>query len=145
MAQASLGRPSSTFLDTESGLYYYRARTYDPKVGRFLQQDPLPPRPLEMNVYVYVANNPVNFIDPMGLDKEGCDRIPDFLETPCRKDACRRHDRCYAENQCDESSWKPGSGSAACKRCNARVWHDFSVCATPGPGEQYVSVCELRF
>lgn len=50
-----------------SALYYYRARTYDPKVGRFLQADPIPPRPEEMNAYVYVGNNVVNRIDPSGL------------------------------------------------------------------------------
>lgn len=53
--------------DSESGLYYYRARHYDPKVGRFLQVDPLPPRWQEMNPYVYVANNPVYWVDPYGL------------------------------------------------------------------------------
>ena len=35
--------------DAETGLYYYRARTYDPRAGRFLQTDPIPPRPEEMN------------------------------------------------------------------------------------------------
>ena len=53
--------------DSETALYYYRARTYDPKVGRFLQGDPLPPRPQEMNGYVYSRNNPIHFIDPDGL------------------------------------------------------------------------------
>lgn len=56
-----------------TGLYYYRARHYDPKVGRFLQGDPLPPVPEEMNMYVYARNNPLRFYDPYGraaTDKE---------------------------------------------------------------------------
>ena len=99
--------------DPESGLLHYRARAYDPAVGRFLQQDPWPrtpadPRmitmnylarlsatnhplpgvgflslelpsvlvkyqtsllafPLSLNSYVYVLNNPTDFVDPLGL------------------------------------------------------------------------------
>lgn len=53
--------------DADSALYYYRARHYDPKVGRFLQGDPIGPRPEEMNAYVYVGSNPVNRLDPSGL------------------------------------------------------------------------------
>lgn len=51
----------------ETALYYYRARTYDPKTGRFLQQDPLPPMPGSMNPFLYVSNNPINSVDPSGL------------------------------------------------------------------------------
>jgi len=52
--------------DEESGLYYYRARYYDPKLGRFLQEDPIGFAGGELNFYSYVSNNPVNFIDPSG-------------------------------------------------------------------------------
>jgi RHS repeat-associated protein len=50
-------------LDPETGLYYYRARYYDPSLGRFLQEDPL----FTLNLYVYVQNNPVKLTDPIGL------------------------------------------------------------------------------
>ncbi len=52
--------------DSESGLYYYRARYYDPSAGRFLSEDPIE---LDGGVdfYVYVGNNPTNFVDPLGL------------------------------------------------------------------------------
>ena len=56
--------------DAESGLYFYRARSYDPRAGRFLQRDP---KGFVDGVgwYAYAGNNPVNFTDPMGTEKEG--------------------------------------------------------------------------
>jgi RHS repeat-associated protein len=53
--------------DQESGLYYYRARYYDTKIGRFLQKDPIGFDGGDVNLYAYVANNPINDIDPIGL------------------------------------------------------------------------------
>ncbi len=44
------------------GLYYLRARYYDPETGRFLSQDPIP----GVNPYAYVGNKPVRFVDPSG-------------------------------------------------------------------------------
>jgi RHS repeat-associated protein len=45
---------------------YYRARYYDPKVGRFISEDPIGFNG-GMNFYAYVEDNPVNFVDPDGL------------------------------------------------------------------------------
>jgi RHS repeat-associated protein len=53
--------------DSETGLYYNRARYYDPLVGRFLSEDP-------SNVgggqYLYVGNSPTNLVDPSGLNAD---------------------------------------------------------------------------
>ncbi|MBI4640627.1 MAG: RHS repeat-associated core domain-containing protein [Candidatus Tectomicrobia bacterium] len=40
--------------DAESGLYYYRARYYDPRSGRFLSEDPLRFLGGDLNLYAYV-------------------------------------------------------------------------------------------
>ncbi len=53
-----------------NGLYYLRARYYDPAIGRFLTRDPLPGTalaPQTLNRYAYVENNPVNRVDPSGM------------------------------------------------------------------------------
>jgi len=52
-------------LDPETGLYYYRARMYNPETGRFMSKDPLG-MVNGPNMYTYVNNNPLNFIDPEG-------------------------------------------------------------------------------
>ena len=52
--------------DEETGMYYYRARYYDPQTGRFISEDPIGFAGGDVNLYAYVGNNPVNFIDPDG-------------------------------------------------------------------------------
>jgi len=85
--------------DKETGLYYYRARYYDAKVGRFISFDPilhpangelihsrcrqvqkifapsfwsLKTNPQKLHPYVYVGNNPINLTDPTGLSSKCC-------------------------------------------------------------------------
>ncbi len=55
--------------DKETGLYYYRNRYYSPELGRFLQRDPVG-YIAGINLYTYCSNNPVNWVDPFGWDKE---------------------------------------------------------------------------
>jgi len=60
---------TSRELDPETGLYFYRARTYDPLVGRFLQEDPLKGTieiPQTIHPYVYALNDPISLKDPNG-------------------------------------------------------------------------------
>jgi RHS repeat-associated protein len=53
--------------DAETGLYYYRARYYDPSTGRFLSEDPIRYAGHAIDFYRYSLNNPANLIDPTGL------------------------------------------------------------------------------
>ncbi len=60
-------------LDPGTGLYYLRARYYDPNGGRFLSGDPVRGSlsvPQTLNRYLYAQNNPSNFIDPTGLTRQ---------------------------------------------------------------------------
>lgn len=52
--------------DKETGLYYYRARYYDPMEGRFISKDQIGFE-AGINLYSYVQNNPINLVDPSGL------------------------------------------------------------------------------
>ena len=61
------------YFDTESSLYYCRAREYDPSSGRFLSRDGIqdPSKrysPAGLQCYVYGINNPVRYTDPTGRD-----------------------------------------------------------------------------
>jgi RHS repeat-associated protein len=52
------------------GLYYLRARYYDPALGRFLSRDPFKgfvAGPQSQNRYIYNGNDPVDLVDPYGL------------------------------------------------------------------------------
>jgi RHS repeat-associated protein len=60
-------------LHARSGLYYYRARWYSPELGRFLTQDPIGYFG-GVNLYAYVENDPVLWIDPFGLSRIVYDR-----------------------------------------------------------------------
>ena len=61
-------------LDEKTGLYYYGARYYHSTIGRWVSADPLylvdPSRqlsnPQALNLYSYVENNPIIYMDPLG-------------------------------------------------------------------------------
>ncbi|MCL6600749.1 MAG: RHS repeat-associated core domain-containing protein [Alicyclobacillus macrosporangiidus] len=59
--------------DRDTGLYYLNARYYNPKIGRFLSEDPVGPTvgdALSYNQYAYTRNNPELFADHTGNDVE---------------------------------------------------------------------------
>ena len=53
--------------DLESGFYYLRNRYYDPRTGRFISKDPIGFGGGDVNFYVMVGNNAVNWVDPYGF------------------------------------------------------------------------------
>jgi RHS repeat-associated protein len=54
--------------DRDTGLVRFGARDYDPAIGRWTAKDPIDFAGGDMNLYGYVQNNPINLIDPTGLD-----------------------------------------------------------------------------
>ena len=59
--------------DPETGIPEYRMRYYDQNVGRFISEDPINFRG-GIDFYAYTLNNPVNWIDPFGLEVQECRR-----------------------------------------------------------------------
>ena len=53
--------------DAETGLVRFGAREYDAEIGRWLSKDPILFAGGDTNLYGYVMQDPVNFVDPMGL------------------------------------------------------------------------------
>ncbi|MDY0212235.1 MAG: RHS repeat-associated core domain-containing protein [Desulfuromonadaceae bacterium] len=58
------------YFDAESGLHYNWHRYYEPKSGRYITLDPLGIGGGDVNLYRYVGNNPLNWVDPKGLLSE---------------------------------------------------------------------------
>jgi RHS repeat-associated protein len=81
---ASSGSVSNPFsytgreFDSETGLYYYRARYYDPSDGRFIGQDPIQFAGGK-NFYRYGLNNPANLGDPFGLDPSWWQKVVNWI------------------------------------------------------------------
>lgn len=71
-AQETIENPiryAGEYFDDETGLYYLRARYYDPSVGRFISRDTYEGQltnPMSLNLYTYCENDPVNLVDPTG-------------------------------------------------------------------------------
>ncbi|MEB3104108.1 RHS repeat-associated core domain-containing protein, partial [Ferviditalea candida] len=62
-------RYAGYYWDRKTQYYYLQARYYDPRNGRFLSADTYRGEidsPLTLNLYTYVQNNPINYVDPSG-------------------------------------------------------------------------------
>ena len=54
--------------DEETGMYYYGARYYEPKLSLWMSTDPMQAKYPHISTYCYTFNNPIKFIDPNGKD-----------------------------------------------------------------------------
>jgi RHS repeat-associated protein len=58
------------YFDRETNLAYNWMRDYDPRIGRYVQSDPIGLR-TSINTYVYVDGNAISYADPFGLQRGG--------------------------------------------------------------------------
>ena len=92
-------------------LYYYKARDYDPNLGRFLQVDPAG-YSSDINAYAYVGNDPLNSTDPSGLDptcKPNCGPATPVAPFPVLGNGCTGSD--MWDPTCTTASSVPSSGT----------------------------------
>ncbi|WP_303713512.1 RHS repeat-associated core domain-containing protein [Brevundimonas naejangsanensis] len=117
-APSNLGRLQYTgqLWMPDFGAYHYKARAYQPGLGRFLQTDPMGYAE-GANLYAYVGADPVNWVDPWGLArfggicvlpamKPGTDRVIGDLNVGCISFTIGGGDP-YSRNSLD---WRFGSG-----------------------------------
>jgi RHS repeat-associated protein len=94
LAAANVYRFSSKECHTNSGMYYYLYRFYDPNLQRWLNRDPIKEEG-GINLYGFVANSPINLYDADGLDiirgigkaLAGDGKL--CTDKSCKKDKCK--------------------------------------------------------
>jgi RHS repeat-associated protein len=110
--------------DPETGLYYYRARYYDPRSAGFISEDPVDFKD-GLSRYTYVLANPTNLIDPSG-------RTPKRM---CVGSDCPQDVKDGARDACVGGMSHPDASVRRCikRRCNPTTK---VVCTTDRPCNQ---------
>jgi RHS repeat-associated protein len=62
--------------DSDTGMLFYRARFYDPRVGRFTSEDPKGFDGGDVNLYSYLGNDVMNYVDPFGFERLRYSMVP---------------------------------------------------------------------
>jgi len=124
-------------LDPETGLYYNRARYYDPQLGRFVSEDPGG----RINQYAYAGNDPVNHRDPSG---QACEPNPNMASAPVGiapasvpDDPGNGDDGNGGDDDCGTGSGEDGSSGSFWSVVNSWLWENFGttiaeLLGTPG-------------
>ena len=105
--------------ETDStGLYYYKARYYDPEIGRFLTRDTWEgnyKRPQSLNRYVYCMNNPLRYADPTGNRLTGDSEMDAILNSLKNGEPDDENDDENLQNKSD--AFKAGYAYSAAVNC----------------------------
>jgi RHS repeat-associated protein len=152
-------RYTSREFDADTGLSYYRARYYDPAIGRFISEDQIGFLGSGINFYAYVYNSPLNFVDPFGLtsmvyvvstgqlivDPEQPGKEPYAINASSGNGACMNKPKCSNEGnhgpippgiynlRVSEISQPSKMGDIARYLRSLEDWGSFRVPLTPGP------------
>lgn len=122
--------------DSDTGLYYYRARWYDAKVGRFISEDPIGFGG-GVNQFGYVGNNPQNRVDPSGLYEIDVHYYLTYflaMKTGCFKDWVA-HDIANEDQGTDENpDTLPAAGTTDKQRMQNRIYHGLTPGSAAGVG-----------
>lgn len=57
--------------DEETGMYYYGARYYEPRLSLWMSTDPMEEKYPDYSTYIYAAQNPIAYSDPTGMEIRG--------------------------------------------------------------------------
>jgi RHS repeat-associated protein len=129
------------YYDEETGLHYNYHRYYDPRTGRYLTPDPIG-LVGGINLYCYAVNNPVNWIDPLGLY-----RYPPGTMCPIIK--CDWQELADCIN--DRLKHTSPDTILQCLMCAATRGMQQEACATclsdsiVGIGECYTDYCQVKY
>jgi RHS repeat-associated protein len=102
------------FFDWETGLHYNVFRDYDPRVGRYVESDPIGLAG-GINTFAYVLNNPLGFVDSRGLcswrpqTEEGCRNLKKKIDN--LKKEIERQEKNLAENPRNLPFYPPYPGA----------------------------------
>jgi RHS repeat-associated protein len=134
------------YYDPKTGLHYNYFRYYNPQTGRYITPDPIG---LEggINLFAYVQNQPINKIDPLGL--QNVPELPPIIPLPrlpklpfpptspkkpppeeCPKE---EDDRCEIQAQADEAICRRLSDPGARARCFASANERYGACRAGRP------------
>ena len=108
-------------LDAATGMYYYGARYYDPRLSIFISVDPLAEKFMGWTPYHYVHQNPINLIDPTGMSAEGPGDPPDEEATELPEIVINfTREQVTPKNTTDVSKFNP-SNSIPCVECHHKT------------------------
>ena len=132
--------------DAETKLYFYRARYYDPQLGRFLSEDPIGLAG-GINPYAYAANDPVNNKDPYGLDGCSADENKEPCEIPGVVAKGKKSPGSGGgptsdpapNNPSDRGNGQPDSGGGGCPGCKkaAKAVTEWNECVATTTNENF--------